>query len=91
MSTISVERNHGLNEKEALERVKVIVAEFANKLKADVSWSGNRATFKGKGFKGDAQVTANNVSIDVDLGLLLRPMKGRIESRLEEELRSKFA
>lgn len=91
MATISVERNHGLAQQEALERAKKLVADFAGRLKADVTWNGNDATFKGTGFKGGAKVTDDRVAIDVDLGMLLRPMKSKIESRLKEELQTQFA
>lgn len=91
MATISVERNHGLTQEDALERVKEVVADFAGRLKAEVNWKGADASFKGKGFSGGAKVTDELVAIDVDLGLMLRPLKSKIASRLEDELRSKFA
>ena len=91
MSTISVGRAHNLGEQEALERAKQLVADFAGRLKADVTWNGTNASFKGTGFSGAAKVTPDRVAVDVDLGMLLRPMKGKIESRLEEALTSKFA
>lgn len=91
MATIKVERNHGLTQDEALERAKQVVADFAKRLKADVNWKGSDASFKGAGFSGGASVTDDRIAIDVDLGLMLRPLKSKIESRLEDELRSKFA
>ena len=91
MSTIRVERRHSFSEPEALEKAKELVGQFAGRLNADVRWDGTRASFKGKGFSGSASVTADNVAVDVDLSLLLRPMKGSIEARLEQELNAKFA
>ena len=91
MATISVEREHGLSKQEALERAHELVEKFAGQLNAQVSWDGSEASFKGKGFNGGARVTAETISVDVDLALLLRPLKSTIAQKLETALDQNFA
>lgn len=91
MATISVEREHGLSEEEALERAHQLVEKFAGNLNAEVTWDGGKASFKGKGFNGGAKVTADRISVDVDLALLLRPLKATIAQKLETALDQNFA
>lgn len=91
MSDIKVSRSHSLGNEEALRRAQDLVNEFASSLKASVDWKGSDATFKGKGFSGSAQVRDDSVAVDVDLGLLLRPLRGSITSKLEKALDERFA
>lgn len=91
MATISKVKEHDLGEEEAMKRASEIVQDIAERLKATVSWSGNRASFKGTGFSGSAVVTADRVAIDVDLGLMLRPLKGTIEEKLENTMNRRFS
>lgn len=91
MATISVERQHGLGQEEALKRAQNLCRDLAAKLKAEITWTDTGATFKGSGFTGRAQVTGDKVVVDVDLGLLLRAMKGTIISRIEKRLDENFA
>ena len=91
MATIRFEHKHGLTQDEAIQRVKDVVEEFSEKVKADVRWNGPNATFKGSGFSGAATVQDGRVSIDVELGLLLRPLKAKIEERINRMLREGLA
>jgi putative polyhydroxyalkanoate system protein len=90
MSTISVSHQHTLGQEEAMKRTHEVMADIGNRLKVDVNWNGPTATFKGTGFSGNAKVLANMITLDLDLSLLLRPMKGKIESRIERALAEKF-
>ena len=91
MATISLVHNHTLSPEEALKRAQDLVKEVGNRLKAEISWNGPNATFKGSGFTGNAQLRPGAIALDVDLGLLLRPMKGKIESKLEQAIQERFA
>jgi putative polyhydroxyalkanoate system protein len=91
MATISVEHAHTLGQDEALKRAHEVIQEFGERLKAEIEWTGTNATFKGTGFTGTAQVLPQNIAISVDLSMLLRPLKGKIESRLEKALEERFS
>lgn len=90
MPVIKVERSHALGEEEATRRAKELIREFADRLKADVKWNGQDASFKGTGFTGSARVAADSIAVNVDLGMLLSPMKGKVETRLKAAIDEKF-
>jgi putative polyhydroxyalkanoate system protein len=91
MSTIHVDHQHSLSQEEALQRVRALVAELKDRVKADIQWNGSTATFKGTGFSGSAKVLDQRIALDLDLSLLLRPMKGKIEERIDRSLRQRLA
>lgn len=90
MATIRVEHKHALTRDEAIERARNVIREFSERLKAEVRWSGPDATFKGTGFSGTAKVDDGLVHVSVDLSLVLRPMKAKIESKLAKALEERF-
>ncbi len=91
MATIAVERPHKLGQEEALKRAQELLQSFGARLGADVEWNGPHATFKGSGFFGSALVAADKVQVSIDLSLLLRAMKGKIESRLTRAMEERFS
>lgn len=91
MATISVEKKHTLGSDEAIKKAKNVMRDFAAKLNAQLVETDDGATFKGPGFNGELKVTNDAVKIDVDLGLMLRPMKSTITSRIEKRLEENFA
>lgn len=91
MATISVEHPHALGLDEATRRAQEVIREFGERLKAEIHWNGPHATFKGTGFSGTASVQATRVAVEVDLSLLLRPMKSKIESRLKKAIHERFS
>jgi putative polyhydroxyalkanoate system protein len=49
-------------------------------------WDGNRYTFSRAGLDGVAVVEPGRVTVELDLGFLLSPLKGRIKSEIESRL-----
>lgn len=96
MATIDIRHPHGTDPDDAAKRTRSLVEEFAAKrpeLVKELTWSrgGQRADMTGKGFKGSFEVDAREVVIAIDLALLARPLKGRIESTLNEKLSQEFS
>jgi putative polyhydroxyalkanoate system protein len=90
MATINVSHNHTLGQDEAKRRIETLLSELGHKVKADINWSGPNASFKGTGFSGTAQVLDDKIHFELDLNMLLRPMKGKIEARVEKILSERF-
>jgi len=84
MATIDITRAHTLGKEEARKRANQVL----DKLKSD----GIQGTWNGDVFNitkpatGTFTVTDTNVRVAVDLPLLLRPLKGKIEERINGEL-----
>ncbi len=91
MATIRVAQEHTLGAEEAMKRAQDVVRRLGEKLNAEISWIGSHATFKGAGFSGNARVEHGSVTVDIDLSLPLRMLKGKIETRVEQELKEMFA
>ena len=90
MSTIHVEHRHTLGPDEARRRAEEVISEIGDRINADINWEGSTASFKGTGFSGKAHLSDSSIALDVDLSLILRPLKGKIEERIGRWLDKRF-
>ena len=86
MANIHIKRAHQLGLNEARARVDHIASSLQDKLEANWAWQGNRLSFNRSGASGTVDVEDNFIEFNVKLGLLLTPLKGKIESTLNEEI-----
>ena len=86
MANIHIKREHHLGLNEARERVDHIASSLQDKLEAKWAWKGNQLSFNRSGASGTVDVGENFVEFNVKLGLMLSPLKGKIESTLNEEI-----
>ena len=91
MSTIDITRNHKLNIDDAKKRAEEFAKSMETKLGLSWKWSGNTILFEApagaaKGTKGEVTVTDRSVRVQIDLPLLLRVLKGTVESKVNEKL-----
>jgi putative polyhydroxyalkanoate system protein len=86
MANIHIKREHNLGQIEARERVNKIASSLQDKLEATMSWKGDTLNFKRSGATGSLDVGENQIDCNVKLGMLLTPLKGMIESALNEEI-----
>ena len=90
MATVDISHSHQLPADEAASRVRKLVDEFqqSSDLVKDVSWTadGKAATAKGQGFSARFEVKDDEVSVAVDLGMMLRPFKGKVHKQLARKL-----
>ena len=91
MSTIDVRRSHALPKDEAKKRAEDLAKSMQNRFDLDWHWEGDRILFEAprgaaKGTKGTVDVTDREVRVQIDLPLLLRMMKGTVESKVHEKL-----
>ncbi len=86
MATIDISKNHTLGAAEAKKRAEKIIEG----LKGDGiqgNWSGNTFNIT-KPATGSLDVTDSAVRIQVDLPFMLRPLKGKIEERINKALQT---
>jgi putative polyhydroxyalkanoate system protein len=91
MATIDVHRTHTLSKDEARRRAEDLAKAMQQKLDLEWRWEGDRILFEAprgaaKGTKGSVQVTEKDVRVQIDLPLLLRMLKGTVESKVNEKL-----
>jgi putative polyhydroxyalkanoate system protein len=91
MATIDVRRSHTLPKDEAKRRAEELAKSMQQKLDLEWRWEGDHIVFEAprgvaKGTKGTVQVSATEVRVQIDLPLLMRMLKGTVESKVNEKL-----
>jgi putative polyhydroxyalkanoate system protein len=91
MATIDVRRAHALSKDEAKRRAEQLAASMKQKMDLDWRWEGDRIVFEAprgaaKGTKGTVDVTDQDVRVQIELPLLMRMLKGTVESKVNEKL-----
>ena len=83
MANIQIKRKHNLDRSEARVKVEEFAEALQHKLGATYRWDGDRLRFERTGASGYIDVSREGeVEVDVQLGLVLRPMKGMLESSI---------
>jgi putative polyhydroxyalkanoate system protein len=85
MATIDISRNHTLGKDEAKNRANAILERMKGSAGIKGTWNGDVFNIEAPA-KGTFRVTDNTVRIELDLPLMMRPLKGTIESRINQEL-----
>ena len=93
MATIDIRRAHTLDKDEARRRAEELAKGMEEKLGIRWHWEGDRIRFDvpsgaAKGASGTVSVEPKDVRVEVDLPLLLRAMKGMVESKINQKLDS---
>lgn len=86
MSIIHRSRAHSLSLDAARAAAEEIAQQLADKYGIRYEWVGSVIHFKGAGAKGKLTVRHAQMEILIELSLMLRPLKGRIEGAVEEYL-----
>lgn len=83
MSVIHKSRPHTLDMDAAKASAEEIAQQISDKYGIRYEWVGPAILFKGAGAKGKLSVHRTHMEIDIELSLLLRPLKGKIEGAVE--------
>jgi len=87
MPKINLSRNHSLEPAVIKERISKLGEKLQEKYQAKTSWADDRTlNVKGTGVEGKLIISANKVDVNLDLGFMLTPLKGKIEETLGREL-----
>lgn len=86
MAHIDIRREHGMSQEKALETADSLARSLASEYDMKYSWRGATLDFHRAGVHGELRVLPNVLEIELKLGLLLRPFRGRIEQEIERQL-----
>ena len=86
MSDIFITHPHQFQEQEIPHLLEKLATRLEQKIEAPCKVEGKQISFARPGAKGKLLVDDAQLVIEVDLGLMLKPMKGMIEQKLREEL-----
>jgi putative polyhydroxyalkanoate system protein len=96
MADIKVRRAHGLSLEEAQAKIDQVIEDVQNEfsnLVSSIDWNAEKteAAVKGKGFSGDFLVNEDEVGIDIKLSMFAKPLKGKVQQKIEERIDKYFA
>jgi putative polyhydroxyalkanoate system protein len=91
MSTIDITRNHTLAKDDAKKKAEEFAKSMQERFELSWHWDGDSIHFDAprgaaKGTKGTVSVTDSSVRVQIELPMLLRMLKGTVESKVHEKL-----
>ncbi len=91
MPDIDIKRAHNLGLKAARAAADKMAEQLGRKFGLEGGWKGNVLDFERPGVTGSLAVDAKDLRLTVNLGFLLKAMRGSIEGAVQEELDKLFA
>lgn len=86
MSHILIHRPHDLGHEEARNSANTVAEHLRDEFNLSYRWEGDSLHFERTGVDGHIDVKPAEVLIEVRLGMLLRPLKGRLEKEIHRYL-----
>ena len=87
MPKINLSRNHSLPAAVIKQRLTDLGSKLQEKYQAKTSWADDKTlNVKGPGVDGKLVIGGDKVDVNLDLGFMLSPLKGKIEETLGREL-----
>ncbi len=86
MADIELDREHALGAEGATDRLKGIEDKLKEKYGVTLDWRGSLADVRGKGVSGTIKVEETRVALQLKLGLILKPLKGKIREGIEKQV-----
>ena len=85
MAEISIRRKHGYDDPEAVRsRIEGLADRVSERLGGHWRWDGNEAVCKAKGVEARVGYDRHEIHIDVQLPLAFRPLRHKLEEKIEE-------
>jgi putative polyhydroxyalkanoate system protein len=91
MPRITVERAHSLGRQAARERAEQLAERLEREYGVARRWNGDTLELQRSGVEGRIEVGAEQVRVEVELGVLLAPMSGMLQGKIEELLDKSLA
>jgi putative polyhydroxyalkanoate system protein len=86
MPKVIVTKSHGMSVADAQKKVDTFAQGIKQKYGITGQWNGDRYNFKRTGASGFVRVTDSKITVEVDLSLMLSPLKSKVEERLRQTL-----
>ena len=92
MAKLNIEQAHALPLDEVKRRLQELADRLSAKYGIDAIWTSDReASLKRTGVSGIITLAEDKVAVLLDLSFALLPLKGKIQERIERELKSALA
>ena len=90
MATIRASREHELSTAEACTKVERLARRYQQQFGGGYYWDQDVLHFEGRGVEGQIAVREEDVHVTLQLGMLLWPVKGQVESAVKQQLSEHF-
>jgi putative polyhydroxyalkanoate system protein len=91
MATIDIRRRHKLGLSKARAAAVAVAKRLEERIGVRYGWEGDDLTLERPGATGRFRIREDEVHVEIDLGLPLRPLKGRVTQRVHDYLDEFFA
>ncbi|HUW52781.1 MAG TPA: polyhydroxyalkanoic acid system family protein [Rhodanobacter sp.] len=91
MPTIDIRRPHQLSIAAAHAVVDRVAARMQEKFGMDGQWHGDTLRFSRPGASGTIAIDSDTIQVNVQLGMMLTPLKGMIEQEIRRKLDEHFS
>jgi len=88
MSSIHIKHRHCLQPEETRDRVDRIARHLKKKYKVNYAWDGDKLHSKHKGSFVHVYLSDGCIEMKIQLGMLFKPLRGRIERAIRKNLHS---
>jgi putative polyhydroxyalkanoate system protein len=85
VSRITIRRAHSLPPQKALGIAKSVAADMEREYGVRSSWNGDTMQFNGSGVRGTLKLAAEEMVLDVQLGIMLFAFRDSIAARIERK------
>ena len=86
MTAINIHRKHNLSEPAIRARIEELATELSSSLSAQCHWQGDRLEFKRSGASGYIRQHPGEIEVQIKLGMMLKPLRGKIEETVSRHL-----
>ena len=86
MSRIEIRRNHTMDHEHALKVADDLAREMDTHYEMQWGWNGETLWIRRTGVKGEVSVKPTEIHVNLELGMMLRPFRGRIEAEVARQL-----
>jgi putative polyhydroxyalkanoate system protein len=86
MSVIYIRRSHTLDKEHARSAAETLAKDLSQQFDVSYRWDGDVLRFKRSGVKGQLTIEHSALHMHLELGLLLRPFKSKIEQEIHAQL-----
>lgn len=86
MADIEVTRSHALGKEDARQAVERVARDLQQTLHFERDWQDDTLHFQRSGAEGRIIVRDEAVEVNIDLGFLLKPMRGQVKREAERLL-----
>ncbi|MDR9424519.1 MAG: polyhydroxyalkanoic acid system family protein [Pseudomonadota bacterium] len=86
MSVIDIHRSHSLDKQHARSAAETLAENLSRKFDMQYHWDGDQLKFERSGVKGRVDIAETDLHIRIELGMMLRPFKPKIEEEIQNRL-----